>query len=309
LDDGVNANVKVQLFNEDYCTSGYYREFTPGTWSWSSGPVKSARVFVEQDDIWVHPGIGVKVVVFPQVNMAPLDEFTCEGDQWRDLGLQDASNAQGGDWPNACASAVDRIYCMSPTDINFQTKYGDPQAGEATSAVNELIGPPPGYIDFAGSSGPGTVAYDFGAYPVGSVFVNLYKSSWGGGDGTSGSKCGWGDGTPSYDVCTDHDHYDDYCVKMRFWEDACPDDYDWDGDGWWEVGVKVYDLCNDAVYGWCFNTYTSGPRKHGKDTIACENMKIKNKQGDTYTSWPFKVTCMYTRVVPCFPWTSQAVHV
>lgn len=299
LDDGTTVDedsVRVQLFNNDYCTSGYFREFTPGTWFWDTGTVRSARVFVKQASKKVLPGVGLKVVVFPLTNMAPYDEFTCEGNQWQDIGLQQKSNAQKGNWPNACASADDRIYCLSPTHENYRTRHGDPKPDESTSAVNQLIGPPPGYLDFGGQYGPGSVAYTFNAYPLGSVYVNLYKSSW--GPGEHGAACAWGHGKPAYDVCTDH-HYHAYCVTIRFWEDGCPNQNNWDQTGWWQAKVKVHDLCNSAVSGWCFNTFGDGARQQGSTQIQCENAKILNQQGVAYTSWPLKATCMYTRIIPC----------
>jgi len=295
LDDGSSVDqdsVKVQLFNEDFCTSGYFREFQPGKHSWDTGTVRSARVFVKQSSKKLFPGVGLKLVIFPLTNMAPYDEFTCDSNQWQDLGLQDKSNAQGGNWPNACASADDRIYCLSPTHADYSTRHGNAKRDESTSAVNELIGPPPGNLDFGGQYGPGSVAYTFNAYPVGSVYVNLYKSSWAPG------ACAWDQGTPAYDVCTDH-YYHSYCVKIRFWEDSCPNHNNWEQAGWWQAEVKVYDLCNSAVSGWCFNTFSDGSRQQGSTQIQCENEKILNEKGDAYTSWPLKATCMFTRIIPC----------
>ena len=294
---------KLVLFPDDYCSGGFKYEFDQGLWtqSWQNiGPIKSMRPYIKQPDQIIRPGVGVKVVFFPDENMQPYDEFTC-GDgghnDWLDVGLQNPTNAQGGDWPNACASSDDRIFCLSPTNEHFQTRYGT-RRGESTSAIVYLDGPR-GWVDFAGYAGPGTVAYTFGAYPLGSIFFNLYWSNWnGGGDGTSGAYCGGTNGVNSetYYVCEDT-FYKDYCVAIRMWEDGWPSNNDWDAPGWWQASASITELCTSG--GMCLNAGTDVPRQQGKATIACGNRGLRNSKGVAYSSWPLKVTSLYTRIIPC----------
>ncbi|MEE2678704.1 MAG: hypothetical protein VX546_09030 [Myxococcota bacterium] len=301
-----NAAARLEFFTSDYCTGNRAGNFLfqPGSWDGKSlggAAIKSMRPRIQQNSEPGLPGVGLKVVFFPGENLDWYDEITCRENPQPNLGLKDPNNAQKGNWPNQCASADDRIFCLSPTDKNFTTRYGT-QGSETTSAKNWLIGPPPGNLDFAGEGGPGTIAYSFGAYPLGSIFYNLYGSTWN-GDG-SGAYCTGnsvnGAGQP-YQVCADT-YYKDYCVAIRFWEDDTTncDSVDWNAAGYRQTFTRVQNLCDGGTFpGACYNSGSDGARQQGSISIACENGQIQDANRNAYNNWPMKAKCMYTRIMPC----------
>lgn len=130
--DQNGAGVELTLYSEQYC-GGNPVEFNTsyqGRFSATEDPEKGDRGWLLQRSVDVMSvratavgtytkdarQLGVKLVVFPRFDMDrdlhTVDEFTCVGDGYRDVGL-------GGDrhhkWPSDCASPIDRVYCLDPT--------------------------------------------------------------------------------------------------------------------------------------------------------------------------------------------------
>lgn len=177
--DQNGAGVELTLYSEQYC-GGNPVEFNTsyqGRFSATQDPEKGDRGWLLQRSVNVMSvratavgtytrgarQLGVKLVVFPRCDMDhdlhTVDEFTCVGDGYRDVGL-------GGDhhhkWPSDCASPIDRVYCLDPTP-----------SGSNWGAVDDW----PTYgFDFADNW---NVTKPFkGTFPMGSAFSVRYTSSW-----------------------------------------------------------------------------------------------------------------------------------
>ena len=132
--------VEVTLYEDIYCggnpveySQSYQGRFQatmdydsgdPGWWLKVSHIVRSVRVTAVGQYNKGATKIGVKLVVFPLYNLDRqlgfMDEYDCVPGTggYCDVGLE--SDTQHT-WPSACASPIDRIYCIdrSPSDSNW----------------------------------------------------------------------------------------------------------------------------------------------------------------------------------------------
>lgn len=129
--------------------------------------VRSVRVTAEGTMQDRGDMIGVKLVVWPLYNMDAqlgfLDEFTCQTgtDEYHDVGLTVSSTPDfKTTWPSACASPIDRVYCIERTLGNWGAVDDWPSYG----------------FDFA-DNWDIPKAFE-GTFPMGSIFVDRYYSSW-----------------------------------------------------------------------------------------------------------------------------------
>lgn len=205
------SRVEVTLYSGAYCT-GLPIEFndshqgrflatqipdsgSPG-WALDGATVRSARVTAFGDYDAGARKVGVKLVVFPLLDMdeslGTMDEYTCAADRFHDIGLGNDSRHK---WPSRCASPIDRVYCI------------DREPGpNAWGAVDDW----PTYgFDFA-DNWDIPKAFN-GTFPIGSVFMDRYTSSWTG-----------------HAPCTDPHAFDPFeplprgtCVVTKLYEKSC----------------------------------------------------------------------------------------
>lgn len=176
-------NVDLIMYEDTYCGGkpvmadtpwyGAYtatQDATAGDKGWAfpvQHTVRSVRVtavgqLVDRGDM-----IGVKLVLWPLYNenlqLGFLDEFDCVSQDggYYDVGLPVADPADlVSTWPSACASPIDRVYCIE-------------RSVDEWGAVDDW----PTYgFDFADNW---DITKPFqGVYPMGSALSNRYYSSW-----------------------------------------------------------------------------------------------------------------------------------
>lgn len=163
--------------------------------------VRSIRVTVTFPTTRVETDlIGVKVILFPNINMQGMnnnmDEFLCSGTPGTpDVGLQYSSSPDFiKTWPSRCASPIDRVYCVnrSPSSTDWGAMDDFPLFG----------------FDFAGD-------WEYskrfqGHFPTSSVFVDKYSSSW-----TDSSACR----QPFNDPYAEP--YPSTCLVTKFFTESC----------------------------------------------------------------------------------------
>jgi len=199
----------VSLFSADYCSGrpvyidggdGDAGAYLPGDYSFGPTVVKCIHPYYWADRA-NKPGVGIKLVLWPDNDFLPYDQVTCLADDWVDAGV---------DWfGQKCASGVDGIYCIEPDEM----------------------GPNDGFLqrlDFAGSTssqGNDVVQsyQDWGSYPVGSVAIQAFYSV-AGEHGYCEQTMPYKQASPGF--CDPGSPYSAYCVWTRFSDVA--DNGDWD---------------------------------------------------------------------------------
>jgi hypothetical protein len=250
----IGADHKLALFSTDYCTGRPFiildaaSQEDDGWHGIDAGDyIKSVRPYNDAQMPAGQPGVGIKIVFFPNTGMMPYDQFTCTTDlppacsqynNWCDQGLVADSSPVGG--PNGeCASGDDRIFCIEPN--------GDGPAIITNGVPYDEGG---GYMDFAGSTCKGSFRNDylcsFQDYPIGSLWAGLYYINWNGG------YCGSDfEGGNMGDFCNSADPKvvaaRGQCLWMRFWKsdvngpgEAKPA---WDAYPFAQVVRSLADLC------------------------------------------------------------------
>jgi len=192
--------------------------------------------------------VGVKMVMWPlydqDAQIGTADEFDCaQGNPGVNV------NANGRAWPQDCVSPVDRVWCVA---VNAQ-----PNTAEDWGSLDHLES-----LDFAdnlqqaaafnGDSGSG--------YPMGSVLVNKYTSSWTGHAACSSNPS---EGLPA-GKCVVTKLYGIRCNELTGCEANC-------NLNSWYSGRELYTL-------------------H-------EGQRINS--GGASGPWPVRIRCAWTRVVSC----------
>jgi len=192
--------------------------------------------------------VGVKMVMWPLYNqdaqIGTADEFDCaQGNPGVNV------NVNGGGWPQACVSPVDRVWCVA---VNAQAN-----SVEDWGALDHL-----GSLDFAdnlqqaaafdGDSGSG--------YPMGSVMMNKYTSSWTGHAACSASP----HARPPAGKCVVTKLYGMRCNELTGCDSNC-------NLNAWNSGKELY-------------TLREGQRMNS---------------GGASGPWPARIRCAWTRVVAC----------
>jgi len=192
--------------------------------------------------------VGVKMVMWPLYNqdaqIGTADEFDCmQGNPGVNM------NVNGGGWPQDCVSPVDRVWCVAV--------HAAPGTAEDWGSLDHLQG-----LDFAdnkqqsrafdGDSGSG--------YPMGSVLVNKYTSSW---TGHAACASNPNAGLPR-GKCVVTKLYGVRCNELTGCESNC-------NLGAWHSGKELYTLR--------------------------EGQRVNS--GGASGPWPVRIRCAWTRVVNC----------
>ena len=174
------TQVQTMLYEDPYCSGKPVQWSQPweGVFTGTRNPrsredaydllkvyrVRSMRMTAAGSETSSNDNIGITTVLWPQTNMdfslSFVDQFTCEGSEAYDVGLQASSNPDfSTTWPSSCASPIRREHCI-------------PRTADEMGAADDLSG-----FTFADDA---TVANAFnGVYPMGSALVHYYYTSWG----------------------------------------------------------------------------------------------------------------------------------
>mmetsp|Transcript_36149 Transcript_36149/g.90979 ORF Transcript_36149/g.90979 Transcript_36149/m.90979 type:complete len:448 (-) Transcript_36149:8-1351(-) len=309
-------NHKIALFRKDYCTGEplmvldavKHRGDGHG-WHSVGHHIRSVRPYNAAFKISDQDGVGIKVVFFPNTGMWPYDQFSCSStlhpgcskyNKWCDQGLQHHHSPLGGP-SGKCASGDDRIFCIKPG------RYGGKHI-----ITNGKPTPKGGGMDFAGYSCAGhrhnEYLCSFKDYPIGSVYVGLYYSNWGGG------RCGADFKDHMKHFCSSGEQNKaaarGMCLWMRFWKsdvrgpgEASPH---WDQYPFAQIVKPLSHLCKHDG-GINFNI-CSPPA--GQDLISgdldfkwCSSPTKKCSQYSTHcsSSWPMYTEFFYVKILDCPP--------
>jgi len=192
--------------------------------------------------------VGVKMVMWPlydqDAQVGTPDEFDCAVSN---PGVN--VNVNGNFWPQDCVSPVDRVWCVAVD--------AEPNSAEDWGSVDHLDG-----LDFADNTQQARLFDgDTGSgFPMGSVMVNKYTSSW-----TGHAAC-----SPDPNAMPPAGR----CVVTKLYGITCGELTGCDSDcnlGAWDSGRELYTLR--------------------------EGDSINSGGGDG--PWPVAIRCAWTRVVSC----------
>eukprot|EP00928_Gymnodinium_smaydae_P047296 TRINITY_DN31558_c0_g1_i1.p1 TRINITY_DN31558_c0_g1~~TRINITY_DN31558_c0_g1_i1.p1 ORF type:complete len:526 (+),score=33.04 TRINITY_DN31558_c0_g1_i1:50-1579(+) len=283
-------------------------------------------------------GLGIKTVIFPDVDMTPYDETSCVKHAATNSDgrlVYTPFKAEGWNASLDCVSAVARVACMeSDTTVPYAAVAGQDGGGY-------------GCVDFAGCNVctvPGSAAICgknpecslkndgqltpleycegspvsalgsgvTGGYPLGSFFHGLYLTTKSNAAICADSVASDASSTAP-EVCTQgtsmYDKYLNYCVVTRFHNcnggvDAqlCGGNACPDPNAlpYYWVSSKISELCDPSFgRGACFNTI--GSTGQPNNPVNCGLMQYRSEEGEVQdsTEWPVKITCWTTKIVPC----------
>lgn len=289
---------EVSFYTDPYCggkpidysdadSEGRFQAVRDDTWFALSAPqpVVSIRTTVHfQGQSQGGDKIGLKLVLFPLYDMdqdlGTWDEITCEEWDWKpDLNIP-------SNWPDTCASPIDRVYCLERSPQAYDDKVDD-WVNEFQQ--NSQWSP----FDFAGQNSPTSTAYKFqGVFPMGSVMADFYTTSW-------------SDNAPCRDIDDGVDNamvgpLQGTCIITKLFEDTNCNANGWDVETPFTFGCGCVDRCDQADWVPTANC-DLGSWGDGKPICTNSGGKGSGFCVDAWEGapavWPQAIRCVWTRIL------------
>jgi len=224
--------------------------------------IKSYRIYNEKDFPDGTPGIGIKLVFFPQTGMAPYSEMSCNGNNDCNENNNYCNQLFDERSPNGGPSGN----CVSSDDLIWGLGSNNPVA----------MVPILEYLDFAGQTCGCGDEYlcSFNDYPIGSIYLGLWFTTANGGYYGKDFPNKDMDGFCDYNTgdSAEVDYIRSSCINTRMWKSDTFNNGNpprWDQYPYVETVQSVADMCNG---GSCFsvckgsNDYcTGGPMTYHED--------------------------------------------